>query len=91
MSRAVLTRAERIARLNDLTNLPMGTLDRTPNTKNRTANMCCSARLSSPRIAFLNLHQQSGRSSKLFLLVSSRSVLRYLPRVPVTTRILVSG
>jgi hypothetical protein len=69
MSGAVLSRAERIARLNDLARRSMGATDRKPDTKNRTANMCCSARVSPPRIAFLNLHQQSGKSSKLFLLV----------------------
>jgi hypothetical protein len=69
MSGAVLSRVERIARLNDLAKKPTGTFDREPDTKNRAANMCCSARLSPPRIVFPNLHQQSGRSSRLFLLV----------------------
>lgn len=69
MSGAVLTRAERIARLKDFADLPLGSFDRKAGTKNRAANMCCSARPSPPRVAFPNLHQQSGRSSRLFLFV----------------------
>lgn len=69
MSGAVLTRAEWIARLKDFANLPLGNFDRKADTKNRANNICCSARPSPPRIAFPNRHQQSGRSSKLFLLV----------------------